>query len=171
VTPIELSGLYLTSLFGSDGRKFWLGDCDITHNVSHDGTSAWVALVASSVRGERGGEVWRAECVDAHITLTYLRKEGAVPHTASDVAKSMRVQLQRERNNLHGKASINQDYGGENYSWADILVHSALHAACCSILHAGIGHLKKSHWMPRHAFHVSVRAADGSSLHVSKAPR
>ena len=103
VTPIELSGLYLTSLFGSDGRKFWLGDCDITHNVSHDGTSAWVALVASSVRGERGGEVWRAECVDAHITLTYLRKEGAVPHTASDVAKRMRVQLQCERNNLHAK--------------------------------------------------------------------
>jgi hypothetical protein len=170
VIPIEVSGVYLTSLFGSGDRKFRLNDCDITHNVSHDGTSVWVALVASSVCGEWGGEVWRVEGVEAHITLTYLCKEGTVPDTASDVAKRMRVQLQRERNNLHGKASINQEYANDNYSWANISVHSALHAACCSILNAGICHLKKKHWMPRHSFHVSFRTAVGAHVHVSKAP-
>ncbi len=82
-----------------DLQTFWLDDIFVTTKLSYDGTYAWVALCMSTIRSEK----WIANDVDAHVTMTYLRKEAALSKRDQVVDIDSCTVTQDDPRNMHVK--------------------------------------------------------------------
>ena len=72
LVPLELAALHLARVFGQR-ETFWLGTPQVKANVSYDSKRAWVGLEFDVIHDSS----WRAQGIDLHVTMTYLRRRGS----------------------------------------------------------------------------------------------
>ncbi len=114
VPPVaEVSAIELAGSFGRR-ETFWLGQASVRHNLSYDRTFAWVAVQFGSIRGG----ALQAVGVDAHITMTYLKKSGTLE--GAEVAAAMEACLQKIQKAqgggewfLKGAGAFNEEFAKE----------------------------------------------------------
>ena len=134
-----------------------LGRLQIQSNRAWSGDSAWVGLCAREVL--MPGR--RVDDVDGHITLFYVG-EKELP-LLSDMVGDLEAELERMRATPHSMrfefhCALNAEYAQDDYSWNDILVHSALHGSLHHMVSIATKGRMPKHWLKR-AFHFSVRTS------------
>ncbi len=88
-----LPALEMARLIGTPRQSWTIEDVSVVHNISHDGSTVWVALVVGRV--ELHGEeprTFAAPNLDAHITLAYGRPAvfAQLPHIVDELTRGLR---------------------------------------------------------------------------------
>ena len=104
------------------------------HNIAYDQKSAWFAL---GIKRLHDGN-WTASDADCHITLFYVSTKASVA-VVERIATSLKQRLSawswaRAAERFKFSAVFNEEFADENYAWADIIVHSALHGTLHSLV-------------------------------------
>jgi uncharacterized membrane protein len=148
------NAMSMATLLG-DGRPFQLAEISSVDNVSYDGKTMWIALKVGCIM--RGGELWRAPNLDAHVTLLYAKKGVFESVTSSLPALAAKVGRLRP-DSLGGSGVFNAQFAETDYAWLDIHVQSRLHATLHSLAHCVTGgNTSLSRFFSKVAFHLSFR--------------
>ena len=160
--PNALSGSELARLFG-DRTTFQLAAPRVSRgreNTVKD--TMWVGVHFGTI--SRGSTIFAAPDLDCHVTLTsVVASKVAGPKL---VALGRRIEELQKRIDkvkpeaLQGSAVVCELFGEEDYRWADILVHSRLHATlCCWASHLCKDFVPFKDFWGKAAFHISFATA------------